>query len=170
MFLELLCKTLNPGLETELKGMVFHQRYSNNINFASTAQAKYLSVKGFGSDVNFWRPGLKGLFELTNGKSCQLVVELEDTKGNKCHATYKNFGIGSGINYPLKYGSFSGTCKNQFELERCHSSPWSGNWWKNCPNSNLNNKWGTTQMTGWFPVDKKKKRYLRRSSMLVSCE
>lgn len=154
-----LCRK-GPGT---MKALVFQQRRSNGTSFLHPLRnwKSYTNIGGFGNDINFWRPGLEGLHRITTvkGKTCQLIVELEDMNGKKCNAKYSNFSIGNASSkYMLNFDKYmtDSTCgdsltatskgrpfstadsDNDLWVKNC-AAEYSGAWWySKCHDANLN--------------------------------
>ncbi|XP_029708118.2 ficolin-3-like [Aedes albopictus] len=89
--------------------IVLMQRYDGSVNFNRT-WAEYRD--GFGMvGHEFWM-GLERMHQLTEGKSYELVVEMQDFQDNYKYAAYDKFAVGpEEERYPLDLGKFNGTTK-----------------------------------------------------------
>ncbi|XP_038114241.1 ficolin-3 [Culex quinquefasciatus] len=149
--------------------LVFQQRFDGSVDFYR-GWNEYKA--GFGSvGQEFWL-GLEAIHQITKQGKYEMIVELEDFKGNYSYARYSEFAVGSEAEkYALqKLGSCSGTAgdylshhkgmkfttrdsDNDINSENC-AVKYHGAWWyKGCHWSNLNgehSKENNYKTINWF--------------------
>ncbi|XP_039446736.1 fibrinogen-like protein A [Culex pipiens pallens] len=149
--------------------LVFQQRFDGSVDFYR-GWNEYKA--GFGSvGQEFWL-GLEAIHQITKQGTYEMIVELEDFKGNYSYARYSEFAVGSEAEkYALqKLGSCSGTAGDYLSYHKGmkfttrdsdndeHSANcavnFHGAWWYNgCHRSNLNgehSKENNYKTINWF--------------------
>ncbi|XP_029954065.1 microfibril-associated glycoprotein 4-like isoform X1 [Salarias fasciatus] len=139
---------------------VFQRRMDGSVNFYRPWD---LYKEGFGNAEGEYWLGLEHLFNLTNGKDYQLVVDMEDFEGNRSHAYYSVFSVDSESDgYRLNVSGFVGKEKDSLKRhngqkfstfdrdqdnseESCARKFMGAFWYNNCLHANPNGLylWGS---------------------------
>ncbi|XP_028423224.1 microfibril-associated glycoprotein 4 isoform X1 [Perca flavescens] len=138
---------------------VFQRRMDGTVNFIRDWD-QYKT--GFGNAAGEYWLGLDNIYYLTNNRTSELLVDMEDFEGDKAFARYSSFSVGAGDGYVLSVSGFingaagdslsyhNGMKFSTFDKdqdiaeENCASSHMGAFWYKDCHKTNPNGiyQWG----------------------------
>ncbi|XP_039644771.1 microfibril-associated glycoprotein 4-like isoform X2 [Perca fluviatilis] len=139
---------------------VFQRRMDGTVNFIR-GWDQYKT--GFGNPAGEYWLGLDNIHYLTNNKTSELLVDMEDFEGNKTFARYSSFSVGAGDGFVLSVSGFinggagdslsyhNGMKFSTFDKDQdnsggnCASSHMGAFWYNDCHKTNPNGvyQWGT---------------------------
>ncbi|XP_055533788.1 angiopoietin-2-like [Wyeomyia smithii] len=94
--------------------MVFQKRQDGSVDFNRTFN-EYRD--GFGNPRGEHWLGVEKLYQITAGKTCELLILMEDFEGRSAHQLYQNFRVSNEqTGYKLTLGNSNGTAGNALSI------------------------------------------------------